>query len=154
MQKVSRGPCWQPCFPCGMWQKLDYGERQWNHHRENQRWDGQQIRALVPAIPEAQLYPSLWKIWWFKFRTWLQEPIESLCVPKLLWLSVSHLQPKWVLTEKAACRNKRLKLEEWGTRKNGRGKQKAEEAESTEGHEVKRAVSPLSQTSVLPGSWA
>lgn len=45
-----------------------------------------------------------------------------------------------------------LKLEEWGTRKKDGGKQKAGEAESTKGHEVKRAVSPPSQTSVESGS--
>lgn len=43
-----------------------------------------------------------------------------------------------------------LKLEEWGTRKNDGGKQKA--GESTKGHEVKPAVSPPSQISVQPGS--
>lgn len=62
------------------------------------------------------------------------------------------MPPKWVLAEKAAFRNKRLKLEEWGTSKYDRGKQKVGEAESTKRHEVKRAVSLLSQTSVLAGS--
>lgn len=35
-------------------------------------------------------------------------------------MGVSHSQPKWVLAEKAACRNKKLKPEGWEARKNDR----------------------------------
>lgn len=38
------------------------------------------------------------------------------------------MQPKWVLAEKAECRNKRPKPEDWGTRTNDRGIENTKEA--------------------------